>query len=246
MSAISACAALGGASAITVAGWLSCTRAEFTIRRQHLRTIFKKTWPLGKWLLLGRVTVQAQKNIAYWLVILIAGAATAGVYAACMSIVGLAKPAIYLIGDALIPKLALARKNDGGRGLWREAVRNTMVIASVVLPLGLAVLLMGEPVMRFFYRGTQYEGLWLHAHGISVGSVCRGCHHTGINFTGGHEAPSRDRYNSCGRSGSYGNSCLHIDRRVGSIGCGLWVPRRSRGRWDYALAGVPQPRCKNQ
>ena len=158
MSAISACAALGGASAITVAGWLSCTRAESAISRQHLRTIFKKTWPLGKWLLLGRVTVQAQINIAYWLVILIAGAATAGVYAACMSIVGLAKPAIHLIGDALIPKLTLSRKNDGGRGLWREAVRNTMVIAYLVLPLSLAVLLMGEPVMRFFYRGTQYEG----------------------------------------------------------------------------------------
>ena len=94
MSAISACAALGGASAITVAGWLYCTRAESAIRRQHLRTIFKKTWPLGKWLLLGRITVQAQINIAYWLVILIAGAATAGVYAACMSIVGLAKPVI--------------------------------------------------------------------------------------------------------------------------------------------------------
>ena len=121
-----------------------------------------------------------------------------------------------------------------------------MLIASLVLPLSLAVLLMGEPVMRFFYRGTQYEGYGYTLTVLVLVVFAESSHHTGIDFTGGHEAPSRDRYNSCGRSSSYSNSCLHIDRRMGSIGCGLWVPGRSRGRWDCALADVPHTRCKKQ
>jgi O-antigen/teichoic acid export membrane protein len=165
MSAISACAALGGASAIPVAGWLYCNRAESAVRMQHVRTIFKQAWPLGKWLLVGRITVQVQKDITYWVVMLIAGAAVTGVYAACMSIVSFANPLILALGYVFTPKLRLAWKNDGGPGLWHEAVRNTVLIASLILPLSLAVLVVGEPVMRFLYPGTEYEG---HGYTLTV------------------------------------------------------------------------------
>lgn len=165
MSAISACAALGGASAIPVVGWLYCNRADFAVRMEYVPTIFKQAWPLGKWLLLGRTTVQVQKEITYWVAMLIAGAAITGVYAACMSIVSLANPLIFAFSSALTPKLALAWKNDGGPGLWREAVRNTMLIASVALPLTLAILAVGDTVMRFLYHGTEYEG---HGYTLTV------------------------------------------------------------------------------
>lgn len=158
MSAVSACVALGGANAITAVGYLYYARSMFTLRAQGRRTIFKQSWALGKWLLLGRIATQLQKDITYWVAIFIANAAVAGVYAACMSIASLAKPLILLLGNALTAKLALAWKNDGGQGLWREAVRNTALIASLFLPLVLAVLFMSESVMRFLYAGTEYEG----------------------------------------------------------------------------------------
>lgn len=158
MSAISACAALGGASAIPVAGWLYCNRAELAVRMQHVPTVFKQAWPLGKWLLVAGITVQVQKDITYWVAMLFAGAAMTGVYAACMSIVGFVNPLISSLNSVLTPKLALAWKSDGGPGLWREAVRNTMLIASLTLPLTLAILAVGEVVMPFLYAGTEYEG----------------------------------------------------------------------------------------
>jgi len=165
MSAISACAALGGASAIPVAGWLYCNRAEFAVRMQHVRTIFKQTWPLGKWLLVGRITVQVQKDITYWVAMLIADAAVTGVYAACMSIVNLVNPLIFALNNVLAPKLALAWKNDGGPGLWNEAFRNTLLIGSVTLPSTLAILAVGETVMRFLYHGMEFEG---HGYTLTV------------------------------------------------------------------------------
>jgi O-antigen/teichoic acid export membrane protein len=165
MSAITACAALGAASAIPVAGWLYCNRTGFAVRMQCVRRIFKQTWPLAKWLLVGRMAMQVQKDITYWVAILIAGAAVTGVYAACMSIVSLVNPLIFALDHVLTPRLALAWKNDGGPGLWREAVRNTLLIASLALPFTLAILAFGETVMRLLFHGTEYEG---HGYTLAV------------------------------------------------------------------------------
>jgi O-antigen/teichoic acid export membrane protein len=165
MSAISACAALGAASAIPVAAWLYCNRTEFAVRMQRVRTISKQTWPLAKWLLVGRIAMQVQKDITYWVAILIADAAVTGVYAACMSIVNLVNPLVFALDHVLTPKLALAWKNDGGPGLWHEAVRNTLLIASLALPFTLAILAVGETVMRLLYHGTEYEG---HGYTLTV------------------------------------------------------------------------------
>jgi len=165
MSAVSACAALGGASAITVAGWLYCTRAEFSVRIRQVPTIFKQTWAVGKWLLIGQIAVQVQRHIICWVAMLIAGAAVTGVYAACMSTLIFLSPLIFALGNGLTPKLQLAWKNDGGQGLWHETVRNTVLIASLILPLCLAVLVIGETVMRFLFPGTEYEG---HRYALTV------------------------------------------------------------------------------
>jgi O-antigen/teichoic acid export membrane protein len=158
MSAVSACAALGGASAIPIAGWLCCTRAEFADGIRQVPTILKQTWVVGKWLLVGQIVVQVQRHIIYWVAMLIAGPAVTGVYAACMSIVSFADPLILALSNVVTPKLRFAWKKDGGSGLWHEAIRNAVLIASLILPLGLALLVVGAPMMRFLYPGTEYEG----------------------------------------------------------------------------------------
>jgi O-antigen/teichoic acid export membrane protein/tRNA A-37 threonylcarbamoyl transferase component Bud32 len=158
MSAVSACAALGGASAIPVVGWLYCARVEIAVGIRQVPTILKQTWAVGKWLLVGQIAVQVQRHIIYWVAMLVAGAAITGVYAACMSIVSFLSPLIFALSNVLTPKLQLAWKNGGGPGLWHEAVRNTVLTASLILPLCLAVLVIGETVMRFLFPGTEYEG----------------------------------------------------------------------------------------
>ena len=158
MSATSACAALGAASAFPTAIWLYYARAEFTIRLQHVRMVLKQTWALGKWLLVGRITVQMQGYITYWLAAAIGGAAVTGVYAACMSIVGFANPLMIGLSNVLMPKLVLAWKDGGGPGLWHEAIRNTALIAAVMTAFSLAVFFGGEHVMRFLFHGKEFEG----------------------------------------------------------------------------------------
>ena len=159
MSALSACAALGGANAVTVAAWLYCTRAEFAVRMRHLRTVFTQTWALGKWLLVGRMTVQAQGYMTIWIAFVVAGSAVTGVYAACMSIVAFVNPLIFALSNVMTVKLVLAWKDGGGPGLWHEAIRNTVLIGALMAAFSLAVFVGGEHVMHFLYHGKEYEGL---------------------------------------------------------------------------------------
>ena len=165
MSAPSACAALGGANAIAVAAWLYCTRAEFAVRMRHLQTVFKQTWALGKWLLVGRITVQVQGYVTYWIALIVAGSAVTGVYAACMSIVSFVNPLIFALGNVSAAKMVLAWKDGGGPGLWHEAIRNSVLMGGVAAVFTLMVFVGGEPVMHFLYHGKEYEG---HVHTLTV------------------------------------------------------------------------------
>jgi O-antigen/teichoic acid export membrane protein len=165
MSAPNACTALGLASAIAIVGWLYYTRAEFAVRIRHVRTIFKQSWALGKWLLVGRITVQVQGFVSYWIALIIAGSAVTGLFAACMSIVNFVNPLIFALGNVMAPKLVLAWRNGGGPGLWHEAIRNSILISAPVAAFSLAILVGGDHVMQLLYHSKEYEG---HGHTLTI------------------------------------------------------------------------------
>ncbi len=158
ISGVSAFAALGAACAFPTAIWLYYARAEFAILPQHARIALARTWPLGKWLLVGRIAVQLQGSATYWLAAAYGGVAITGVFAACMSIVGIANPLMLGLGNIFMPKLVLAWKHGGGPGLWQEAIRNTALIATLMTAFTLAVFFGGEHVMRFLFHGKEFEG----------------------------------------------------------------------------------------
>jgi O-antigen/teichoic acid export membrane protein len=165
VSAITACAALGGASAVGVTGWLCSAWDELGMQVRHLPRIFKETWALGKWLAVGRITVQVQSYVTYWIAIIIAGAALTGVYAACMSVVNIVNPVILALGNVMTAKLALAWKNGGGPALWHEALRYAVLIATIMTPFSLLIAVGAERIMHLLFQANEYVG---HAHTLTV------------------------------------------------------------------------------
>lgn len=158
MSATAACAALGGANAVVAAAWLCWTGRSLNLRLQTAKTIFAETWNLGKWLLVGRVTVQVQGYIIYWIAMIMAGAVATGVLAASMSIVNIATPLILALGNVMVPKSVLAWRSEGSQGLWREAVRNVVLYGAVIAPFCIFMLFGGEATMHRLYPGSEFQG----------------------------------------------------------------------------------------
>jgi O-antigen/teichoic acid export membrane protein len=158
MSALSAWVAFGAANAFTAIGWLYHARADFIVRMRHVSTVLKQSWPLGKWLLVGQITALVQGNITYWLSISVAGAAVTGLFAACMSIVGLANPMLLGLGNSIMPRSVIAWNNGGGRQLFHEALRNTVLVAILMVGFTLAIVFAGEKVMTLLFHGAEYQG----------------------------------------------------------------------------------------
>ena len=244
MSAVNASVALGAACAFPTAIWLYYARAEFTIRMPHVPTAFKQTWALGKWLLAGRITAQVQGYMTYWITMLIAGASVTGAYAACMSIVGVANPLLMGLTNVLMPKSVLAWKNGGGPALWHEAIRNTVLIAALVVPFSLAVFVAGETVMRFLYHGKEFEGL---GHTLTVLVVAMSVGALGmpaIERTGCYGASSRDRdHGVVGAVVTVALVSLFMTG-MGLVGCCLWIAGRKCGRRRRTLGCVLHARSE--
>jgi O-antigen/teichoic acid export membrane protein len=175
MSAVGGWAALGAACALPAAGWFYHTRNNFKLRLMHLPTALAQTWRLGKWLLVGRITAQLQGYAVYWLSVAIAGSAVTGVYAACMSVIGFANPLIFGLTNIFLPKSVLAWENDGARGLWRQTIQNTALMAVAVTAFSIAIFFVGEHVMGFLFHGKEFaahgQTLVVLALALSVGAL---------------------------------------------------------------------------
>ena len=166
MSAVTACGALGVSCGLAAVGWLYVARSDFVIRTGQLWAATRQSWSLGKWLFVGQViTVQAQRYIPYWLMIVIAGAAATGIYAACMSVVSFVNPLMFGFANILTPRSVLAWKEGGGTALRRQTIRDSLFLGALMIVFCLLVLWAGEEVMRFLYHGNEYEG---HGHTITV------------------------------------------------------------------------------
>jgi O-antigen/teichoic acid export membrane protein len=168
MSAIGACAALGGACAVTSIVWLYYARSNFVIRADQVQQATKESWGLGKWLCAGQVTVSMQGYASYWLLPLLVGMTETGVYAACTSIASLANPLLTAFRNILTPRAVLAFKEGGGANLCRQAVRDALVLAGGMSLFCVAILFGGEILMQVVYHEPEYGG---QGHVVTVLAV---------------------------------------------------------------------------
>jgi O-antigen/teichoic acid export membrane protein len=168
MSAVGACAVLGGACALTSLVWLYRARSNFVIRADQVRQATAESWGLGKWLCAGQVTVSIQGYASYWLLPLLIGMAETGVYAACTSIASLANPLLTAFRNTLTPRAVLAFNEGGGANLRRQASRDALMLTGAMSLFCVAILLGGDTLMRVVYQGPEYGG---HGHVVTVLAV---------------------------------------------------------------------------
>ena len=158
LSGVTAIGAVGISCAIGTLAWLYVARSEFAFRFEQLRTTLKASWRLGKWFLSGQLALQIQGYVAYWLSMVIAGAAVTGIYAACMSIISFANPMLFGFFNILTPKSVRALRSEGGAGLRRQAALDSLLLAALMGLFCVLVILAGEDVMGFVYPGPDYQG----------------------------------------------------------------------------------------
>jgi O-antigen/teichoic acid export membrane protein len=165
LSAVTACAAIGVAYAVTSVTWLYLSRKSFAIKRGQLRKTMCRSWQFGKWLCATRIAELLDAQVIYWLMALAIGTAATGVYAACVSIVSFSNPFILGLFNILLPQASLALAKGGVSRLQREVIRDTLLLGAAMALFCLLVVFGGEQAMHLLFHGPYYEG---HGHTLLV------------------------------------------------------------------------------
>jgi O-antigen/teichoic acid export membrane protein len=180
LSAATAHGVIGIAGGCAGLAWLISARRHFGPCAYRWRDDMGRGWALGRWFLAGQTTMIVQSYGIHWLLALLLGLKTAGLYAACISIVSLSNPFIIGVGNILNPKAAWAFAHGGVHGLRRLVLRTTVVltVATGIFALGLA--LVGGEAMRLIY-GSEYAG-----YGMVVAILAAGPFIYAFGMAAGH------------------------------------------------------------
>jgi O-antigen/teichoic acid export membrane protein len=175
LSAATAIAALGGSCAIGAAWWLFVVRRQLPFRLTHMRATIERSWQLGRWFLCGTIAVQMQSYAVHWLSFAFLGAATTGIYAACLSIVAFSNPIVFGFINILTPQSVQALHDGGAAGLRRQAVGAMLTLSAAVGAFCVVVGFAGDFILGFLFPAPEYQGhgwiLFVLALSVFVGSL---------------------------------------------------------------------------
>jgi O-antigen/teichoic acid export membrane protein len=158
VSAPALIAAIGICCAITTVAWLYAARRQFAVGFDQLRATSRQCWGLGKWFLWGQLGVQIQGYATPWLALVLGGAAVAGLFAACASIVAFTNPVIFGFCNLLTPKFVRILKNNGIAALRRRVISDALVLGAIMSAFCLVIFVFGADIMRLLYRDEVYAG----------------------------------------------------------------------------------------
>lgn len=160
--------AIGAANAVVAVTWLVLLRNELTIRRKRILPVIRQHVSFGSWSFASRIVSQLNSDILLlWLMAFVLGNTATGIFAACVTIVGISNPFIIGIAQLLTPRIAQAFAYSGLGEVLRVARKATIVIGLALGGFCCGAFLFGEKALRLFYGGL-YDG---HSSIITVLSI---------------------------------------------------------------------------
>jgi O-antigen/teichoic acid export membrane protein len=157
LTAVSAHALLGLACGIVIVTLLSINRSRFAVDFLQAGRLVGKHWRFGRWVLAGQLVGISNGYLMHWLLAIMLGAAEAGIFAACMSLVYFTNPIVIGVGNYLTPSFSSVA---AGRGI--EFLRRPVFSATALLALSLSliffpILFFGDQLLVLLF-GDNYAG----------------------------------------------------------------------------------------
>lgn len=178
VTAGAAYAITGGACAVASIAWfLSRNRHEFRWRVESIRRDWLSNWRFGRWALASYLVGSTSLQVLPWIIAFTHGAAATGVWAACMSLVGLANVFVQGMLNWLSPRAAHTYAKGGmvelRRILWIAAGTMIAALGAFLIVVGLSGDYLIVLVYGSLYAGTGMAFLLLTTSVLlmSVGAV---------------------------------------------------------------------------
>ncbi len=168
LSASRAFWAIGFACGIAGAAWLFLNRRAFMPRVSRALSDLGHNWKFGKWIFASGIVWTISVSIYPWFLTAFHGAASAGVWAACLGVVALANVPLMGMQNFLGPKTANIYAQGGAAALYRFVFKSSLLLLIGMAVLCGALLTSGDFLLGLFYGG-KYVG-----NGLIVGILALG------------------------------------------------------------------------
>jgi O-antigen/teichoic acid export membrane protein len=158
-------ATMGAACAVASIGWFLARPRPMRFSLARARADWWRNWAFGRWAMATHVIGCAGPYLMPWLLTTARGEATAGVLAACISVVGMASMFMTGISAYLTPRAAIAYAQGGAESLRRVLRMAAWLYVMILGSFALFVLLSGDFLLVLAF-GTKYAGF-----GLVVGTL---------------------------------------------------------------------------
>jgi O-antigen/teichoic acid export membrane protein len=148
---------IGSVCGIAVLGWLWSDREFYQPRLGESLADLKKNWVFGKWVFASGLVWAVSMNLYPWFLAYFHGAASTGVWAACLGVVSVGNPALLGIQNFVGPKISHVYAAEGPEALRRWVLKISAVISLPMSLLCLGLILWGGRLVALLY-GRQYAG----------------------------------------------------------------------------------------
>jgi O-antigen/teichoic acid export membrane protein len=151
-------AIMGVACVVAAAGWfLAKRRPLLQWRVDRIRHDWNMNWRFGRWALASYLVGSTTPHMLPWLIVATHGRAATGIWAACVTLVGMANMFVQGVTNYLTPRAAYAFTHGGVRELQRVLSIAAVLMLGVLGIFCFAVCLTGDWLVVIVY-GAQYDG----------------------------------------------------------------------------------------
>jgi O-antigen/teichoic acid export membrane protein len=148
---------VGAVCGTAVLAWLWSDRGFYHPRFKESLVDLKNNWALAKWVFASGVVWTISMNLYPWLLAIFHGAASVGVWAACVGVVSIGNTLLLGIQNLVGPKVAHKYAAEGLEPLRHLVIKICAILAVLLLPLSLVLMFYGGPLVALLY-GRQYGG----------------------------------------------------------------------------------------
>ena len=148
---------VGGVSTVVGIVWCVMSRQRyFAWDWQFIWREWQAVRGFGGWVFASQMSGALLVASVPWVLGVFHGERSAGVFAACNTVVLFANPFLLGVGNILTPHSAQVYLRDGMRGLCRLATRANLLVLLVMSLFTVVVAFAGETVVRILFPGAEY------------------------------------------------------------------------------------------
>ena len=148
---------IGFASSIFAVVWILLNTSQFKIDFTRVYSDLKRNWTIGKWFCASGIIWTISLNLYPWILTAYYDSSVAGIWAACLGVVGLLNPLLIGGQNVVGPEIMHRYAKGGILEMKRFVFKVSPCLFALLFVFSIPIIFFGDDLISFIY-GEKYKG----------------------------------------------------------------------------------------